>query len=275
MAHIPLEDGIADIIGKAQRGLGVNDEELSRRAEVSIDDINALKSGKPLTAVARRIARHLQLNPSALEAFIKTPPYPRVQPFRSGFMMFNTPYEDMTVNSYLVWDPRSRQAAAFDTGTDCAGMFDIVEIEKLDLRYIFITHTHEDHIADIKKLSDKAPLAEIWSSEAEPLEHPRAKTFRENAHFHIGSLAVKTLLTPGHSAGMTTYYISGLGYPLAIVGDSLFSCSTGGSETHFREQIKNNRAKIFTLPRDTVLACGHGPLTTLEFERAHNPFYLR
>ena len=40
--------------------------------------------------------------------------------------------------------------------------------------------------------------AEVWASELEPADFPGAKTFKENAHFHVGSLAVKTLYTFGH-----------------------------------------------------------------------------
>jgi glyoxylase-like metal-dependent hydrolase (beta-lactamase superfamily II) len=69
--------------------------------------------------------------------------------------------------------------------------------------------------------------------------------------------------------------VTGLSWPLAIVGDSLFASSIGGSASHFADQYKNDREKIFSLPRDTVLACGHGPLTTVAQEKEHNPFFAR
>jgi glyoxylase-like metal-dependent hydrolase (beta-lactamase superfamily II) len=97
--------------------------------------------------------------------------------------------------------------------------------------------------------------------------------FRENAHFHIGGLAIKTLSTWGHSPGQTTFYVTGLSYPLAVVGDSLFAGSIGGSTEHFADQHKNDVEKILRLPRNTVLACGHGPLTTVGQEKVHNPFF--
>jgi glyoxylase-like metal-dependent hydrolase (beta-lactamase superfamily II) len=274
MARIPLEDNFTDVIGKAQRGLGISDADLSGRAEVSLADIEAVKAGQLLDAVIRRMARHLRLNPDALEALAHQRWYPEAPNFRNGFAMFNTAYEDMTVNSYLVWDPRSRAAAAFDTGANCEDMLDLVRAENLKLGYIFLTHTHEDHVADLPRLASETG-AQVWASEREPADLPGAKTFRENAHFHIGVLAIKTLLTWGHSPGLTTFYVTGLSWPLAIVGDSLFASSMGGSLSHFTDQFKNDRAKIFTLPRDTVLACGHGPLTTLAQEREHNPFFAR
>jgi glyoxylase-like metal-dependent hydrolase (beta-lactamase superfamily II) len=274
MARIPLEDNFTDVIGKAQRGLGISDSDLSGRAEVSPADLAAVKSGEKNDAVIRRLARHLRLSPNALEELAHQRWYPEAPNFRSGFAMFNTVYEDMTVNSYLVWDPKSRVAAAFDTGANCEGMLNLAQADNLKIDYIFLTHTHEDHVADLPRLAAETG-AEVWASEREPAELAGAKTFRENEHFHIGTLAIKTLLTWGHSPGLTTYFITGLSWPLAIVGDAMFASSMGGSLKHFTDQYKNDREKIFTLPRDTVLACGHGPLTTLSQEREHNPFFAR
>lgn len=274
MARIPLEDNFDDVINKAQRGWKISDADLAKRAEVSAEDLAAVKSGKPIDAVIRRVARHLRLSPNALEELAHKRWYPEQPLFPRGFAAFNTKYGDMTVNSYLVWDSRERIAAAFDTGATSQAMIDLIHAENLTLRYIFITHTHEDHIADLARLAGESK-AEVWASEKEPVEHAGAKTFKENAHFHLGELAIKTLYTFGHSPGMTTFFITGLSWPLAVVGDSVFSASMGGSPEHFADQYRNNKEKILSLPRDTVLACGHGPLTTLGQEKEHNPFFAR
>lgn len=274
MARIPLEDNFNDVINKAQRGWKITDEDLAKRAEISAEDLAAVKAGQPLLGAIRRVARHLKLSPDALEALAQKRWYPLLPDFPKGFAAFNTPHEDMTVNSYLVWDPRDRIAAAFDTGASCEGMLDFIRAEKLQLHYIFITHTHPDHVADLPRLAETTKAA-VWSSEIEPVDYPSAKFFKENAHFHLGAVAIKTLLTSGHSPGQTTFFVTGLSWPLAIVGDSLFASSMGGSPTHFEEQLRNNREKIFTLPRDTALACGHGPLTTLAQEKRHNPFFAQ
>jgi len=272
MALIPLEDNFTDVIGKAQRGWKISDAELCRCAEVSAEDLAAVKAGRPIDAILRRVARHLRLNPDALEDLAHARWSPRPPVFPRGFAMFSTRLGDMAVNSYLVWDSRSRQAAAFDTGADCGAMLDVIAAEGLAVSHIFITHTHEDHVADLARLAAETG-AVVWASEREPVAHAGARTFAENAHFHLGELAVKTLLTSGHSPGQTTFFVTGLSWPLAIVGDSLFAGSIGGSAEHFAEQHRNDVHKIFRLPRDTVLACGHGPLTTLAEERAHNPFF--
>lgn len=274
MARVPLEDNFNDVINKAQRGLKISDEDLALRAEVTAVDLAAVKAGTPIDAVIRRVARHLRLSPDGLGALAHKKWYPQQANFPAGFAAFNTPHDDMTVNSYLVWDARTKIAAAFDTGGDCQAMLDVLHAEGLTLRYIFITHTHDDHVADLPKLAGETK-AEVWSSEFEPVPIAGAKTFKENAHFHIGPLAIKTLLTSGHSPGMTTFHITGLSWPLAIVGDAVFASSMGGTHTHYAEQLRNNREKIFSLPNDTVLAPGHGPLTTINQEKKNNPFFAR
>jgi glyoxylase-like metal-dependent hydrolase (beta-lactamase superfamily II) len=274
MARIPLEDNFDDVINKTQRGLKISDADLAQRAEVSAADLQAVKGGRVMTAVIRRVARHLKLSPDALEALANKDWYPQQPIFPTGFAAFNTKYEDMTVNSYLIWDARTKLGAAFDTGATSEAMIDLIHAEKITLRYIFITHAHEDHIADLERLA-RETKAEVWTHELEPVPLADVKTFKENAHFHIGPLAVKTLLTSGHSPGMTSFYVTGLSWPLAVVGDSIFASSMGGSPTHFADQLRNNKEKLLTLPRDTVLACGHGPLTTLAQEKQHNPFFAR
>jgi hydroxyacylglutathione hydrolase len=69
-----------------------------------------------------------------------------------GLAAFNTPFEDMTVNSYLVFDSKAGQAAAFDTGSTAAGMLEFIKERQLTLAFIFLTHSHPDHVADLKRL---------------------------------------------------------------------------------------------------------------------------
>jgi len=273
MPRIPLEDNFTDVLGKAQRGHKLSDAALAERAGITPAELAAIHGGEVREHALRAVAPVLGLGRNSLLAMARREWYPQPPLFKRGFAMFNSAFEDMTVNSYLVWDVRTRLAAAFDTGADAQPMIDTVAAESLTLRYIFLSHTHDDHIADLDRLA--ATGAEIWASELEPLDRPGAKTFQENAHFHFGEIAIKTLFTWGHSPGQTTYYITGLSWPLAIVGDSLFASSMGGGLVSYDAQLRNNQQKIMKLPADTVLACGHGPLTTLRQEKLHNPFFAR
>lgn len=270
--RLPLEDNYLDVIAKAQRGLKVSDVELAARAGLDTRELDALKRGRPAQAALRAIAPALKLNAAALEELAGRGWYPTAPTFPYGFFMSTTDYGDMTVNSYLAWDPRARVGAAFDTGADAGALIDTVRSERLRLTHLFLTHTHEDHVADLDRLV-AATGAEIWASEREPV--PSARTFGENAQFHLGSLAVRTLSTWGHSPGQTSYFVTGLSYPLAVVGDSLFAGSMGGSADHYAEQRRNDVEKLLSLPNDTVLACGHGPLTTVGQEKQHNPFFAQ
>jgi glyoxylase-like metal-dependent hydrolase (beta-lactamase superfamily II) len=151
-------------------------------------------------------------------------------------------------------------------------MLHTLRSEGLRLDSVFLTHTHEDHIADLDRLV-AATGAPVYVSEREP--HSAAKPFPDGANFKLGGLAIGTLPTWGHSPGGTSYVVTGLAHPLAVVGDALFASSMGGSRDTYAEQYRHNVEKILTLPEDTVLACGHGPLTTVGQEKAHNPFFTR
>ena len=120
---IPLEDNFADIIGKAQRGLSLADSDLAARAGVNVADLKNARAGKFDTAVAGKIAPVLGLSTTALLDSGCNAWHPANVEL-DGLAAFNTPFDGMTVNSYLVWDSAAKQAAAFDTGSDCGEMHD-------------------------------------------------------------------------------------------------------------------------------------------------------
>ena len=84
---------------------------------------------------------------------------------------------------------------------------------------------------------------------------------------------METRLTSGHSAGGVTYFIRGLARPVAIVGDSIFAGSMGGGMVSYADALRNNREQILTLPDETIICPGHGPLTTVGEQKAANPFF--
>src|ERR1700737_4955061 len=115
---IPLEDFFEDIVGKAQRGLNLGDQELSQRVHVSSEELWSLKKGSGNPVGVSELAETLGLGPRALAASYSKSWYPADVPVIEGVKQFNTPLLDMTVNAYLVWDPETREAAIFDTGGD-------------------------------------------------------------------------------------------------------------------------------------------------------------
>ena len=88
-----------------------------------------------------------------------------------------------------------------------------------------------------------------------------------------GSLSLNTLHTHGHAVGGMSYVIEGLERPIAVVGDAVFAGSMGGGMISYKDALRTNREKIMTLPDDTVLCSGHGPMTTVSEEKKNNPFF--
>lgn len=273
---IPLEDNVGDIIGKAQRGLGVSNDALVRQAGITAAQLRSLKACEFSEEPLRKVASVLRLGGDQLVKIACGAWYPEKTPTFDGFAMFTTAFGSMTVNSYLVWDPESRKAVAFDTGADALPVLAEMRRRALSLELILITHAHVDHVVELAKLQ-AAARAPAWinARDADEEDFPKAgvETFATGQSFVLGKLRMETLLTSGHSPGQTTYVVRGLGQALAIVGDSLFAGSMGGSATGYADQLRNNRAQILTLPPETILACGHGPLTTVREEAANNPFF--
>jgi glyoxylase-like metal-dependent hydrolase (beta-lactamase superfamily II) len=269
MGPIPLEDNFADVTGKAQRGLSLTDAELARRAGISAEDLACFKGGRFDPVPARKLAAALNLGAEALAGLGQQSWYP--QPLDPpGLACFNTSYKDMTVNSYLVFDPRGRQAAVFDTGTTVAGLLDYAGQNRLAIQLLFLTHTHADHVADLERLA-AATGAPAYAGEREPFRG--VQLFAAGTIFRLGSLKIETRQTSGHSRGGITYVVSGLPRRLALAGDALFAASMGGGVVSYEEALRTNRNEIFSLPDDTVICPGHGPLTTVGEQKKHNPFY--
>jgi glyoxylase-like metal-dependent hydrolase (beta-lactamase superfamily II) len=267
---IPLEDNVSDIVGKAQRGLGISDSQLAERAGLSADAVRKIRSGDLSDEAIERVAPILKLSAAALRKLAAGKWAPETIDEIDGLAVFNTTYGDMTVNAYLAWDRATGDAVAFDTGANCSTMLKRIENEKLNVKLILLTHAHPDHVADLARLR-KATEAPVYISERESEEG--AEAIPEGKHFRVGTLAIEARLTSGHSPGGMTYFVTGLERPIAVVGDSLFAASMGGGNVSYEDGIRNNRDKILTLPDETIVCPGHGPLTTVGKEKRENPFF--
>lgn len=177
-----------------------------------------------------------------------------------------------SVNCYLVWDEATRDAALFDTGFAASPLFVLLDENGLQLRHIFITHGHGDHVAALGEIRARYPKARLHSGAPDA---PVDQRNRPNEFLHLGSLRITNRATPGHADDGFTYVIGN--WPedaphVAIIGDTLFAGSMGkvsGDAAAAREVI---RTQILTLPPSTLLCPGHGPMTTVAEERDHNPF---
>src|ERR1700739_4670023 len=149
---IALEDNVGDIIGKAQRGLRLSDSELAEKAQVNPQTLRKLRDGEFDELALLRVAPVLDLSPRALCQLGAGGWQPAKVENLDGLAQFSTSYGGMLVNSYLVWDPGTKDAAAFDTGADCVQMLRLVSKENLKVKLILLTHAHSDHVADLPQL---------------------------------------------------------------------------------------------------------------------------
>lgn len=268
---LPLEDNFNDIVGKAARGQKLAPSDLSAKTGVPQENIQAVLDGEFDAPTLRQLAPVLGLDAQALIGVAEKSYLPKAVELE-GLAQFSTPWEDMIVNNYLVWDPATREAAAFDSGADATPLLDEAKKRGLQIKLILITHTHGDHIFDLDRLREQTK-APAYVGEREPLDG--AEGFAAGRSFQLGSLQIESRLTWGHSKGGITFVVRGLAHPVAVVGDAVFAGSMGGGMISYADALATNRSEIFSLPDDTILCPGHGPLTTIAEEKHHNPFFAK
>lgn len=265
----PLEDNFADVLGKALRGQKLTPHAAARQAGLTDEAVAGLLGGSFDEARARALARVLHLSPEALVRLAAGGHEPAVDR-PASLVVATTPFGDMTVNAYLLWDRENHDAAIFDTGAEAAPLLESVAALDLNVVAIFLTHSHADHVHALAALKRELGV-DAWSSELEPVRG--TNTFRPGDLFNTGRHFIRTRLTPGHSPGGTTFVIEGPVVQAAIVGDALFAGSIGGVHDGYAATLENIRREILGLPDDTILCPGHGPLTTVAAEKAGNPFF--
>ncbi|MCS7338947.1 MAG: MBL fold metallo-hydrolase, partial [Verrucomicrobiae bacterium] len=164
-------------------------------------------------------------------------------------------------------------AALFDPGWQAEPAIDVLQRNRLELKYIFVTHSHRDHVAALDRIRASFPLAQVYSWPG--LRYP-AQARGASPVIMLGRLKISTRLTPGHAEDAVTYIIENWpGDPpaVAIVGDALFAGSIGWGFSSWTQARQSVSEQILTLPDDTLICPGHGPVTTVGEEKRSNPFF--
>ena len=267
---VNLEDFHEDILGKAMRGLGIGKNEMASRLNVEKSDIEKILAGGVNDWLISAIAKELDLDAEKLLRAAKKEWCPAPLAIHC-LRQFNLPFGDMRVNAFVAWDENSKNAWIFDTGPVAEPVLSFIKEQDLSVNAIFLTHTHRDHIACLDELRTDTGNPPTYVHKLEAFDG--CESIIEGFSFSCGTLSLNTLHTHGHALGGMTYLIDGLEKPIAIVGDAIFAGSMGGGMISYENALRTNREKIMTLPDDTVLCPGHGPLTTVGEEKKHNPFF--
>lgn len=205
------------------------------------------------------------------------------------FFTFN-PFQE---NTYILSD-ETKECVIIDPG--CYESFEkdelkvFIETQKLKPVKLLNTHCHIDHVLGnnfiagkyklqlelnfleiplIRAVSDYAPQYGIF---CEPPPEPFAM-LNESDVVKFGNSELKILFTPGHSPGSICFYSET--DKIIISGDVLFQMSIGRTDLpggDYDTLLKSIREKLFTLPDEVEVYPGHGPKTSIGFEKRNNPF---
>jgi glyoxylase-like metal-dependent hydrolase (beta-lactamase superfamily II) len=197
----------------------------------------------------------------------------------------------MAVFAYLLGEEGGGDGLVIDPADDADRILAEAEKNQITIQYILNTHAHVDHVMGNEEMKKKTGARIIiHEADAASLTRiPRAmlvmfggrpsppadQTVKDGDLIQVGSLSLKVLHTPGHSAGS----ISILGDGMVFTGDTLFVGGVGRTDLpggSWPLMLRSIQTKLLTLPEETLVLPGHNygptPTSTIGQERLYNPF---
>ena len=199
------------------------------------------------------------------------------------------------VNCYVVSD-ETKEAAIIDCG--CFAESEWADIKKyitsndLQIKHLLNTHLHFDHVwgnafvyrdlglcsaANYEDLSlyermDDQIRSVVGRTFPHPPMPPLGTSLTEGSEITFGTTTITVIATPGHSRGSVCFYSASDN--ILFSGDTLFcgSCGRTDLEGGSAQSIMESLQRLATLPDNTQVMCGHGGNTTIEKEKAYNPY---
>ena len=200
------------------------------------------------------------------------------------------PVGPLECNCSIIADENTREAMVIDPGDDVAEIQAILQKHGVRVKQIVITHAHIDHVGGAMKLraatgapillnqNDHALLKMLgmqaaWLGMSTPEEVEVDSNLTDADKVEAGALVANVMHTPGHTEGSICLYFPA--EQKLIAGDTLFAGSIGRTDLpggSFDKIIRSLHQKVLSLPDETIVVPGHGPLTTIGNERESNPF---
>lgn len=196
-----------------------------------------------------------------------------------------TPQVGLLTNSYVICDEETKEVMVIDPGGEPERIAEVIDILDANLKYIFLTHCHADHIggiAELKKIKGGKVLISRDDSEglynedinlayyidSQNPELEADSRLDDNDLIHVGNIEFKVIATPGHTKGGLCLYSEKEG--LVFTGDTLFSGTWGRTDLptgSFVDIITSITNKLMPLPDETIVYPGHGKITMIQDER--------
>lgn len=191
----------------------------------------------------------------------------------------------LQANCYLVGCPKINRCLVIDPGGDAKIILARLNKVGWEAELIVNTHGHFDHILAVNELREATGAKSVvHRSDSHMMAHPSVsfglppnsgvmadRELSDEEEITLGEHTFKVIHTPGHSPGSICLYCDGL----LFSGDTLFSLGVGRSDLpggDSGELSASIRDKLFVLPDDTIVLPGHGPATTIGYEKSNNPF---
>src|SRR5262245_6972577 len=195
-------------------------------------------------------------------------------------------------NCSIIGDAASRECMVIDPGAEIERIMAVIQERGLTVKQIVITHGHIDHIAgamQLKRLTgapilmnknddQQLKLLDVqaaWIGLPTPGEVKIDQSISSGDTVKAGNLEATVMLTPGHTEGSACLHFAA--EKKLIAGDTLFAGSIGRTDLpggSFEKILKSLHHTVLSLPDETVVIPGHGPLTSIGAERETNPFLV-
>ncbi|SFB36070.1 Glyoxylase, beta-lactamase superfamily II [Acetitomaculum ruminis DSM 5522] len=197
---------------------------------------------------------------------------------------------EIQTNCYILYNDDTKECIMVDPGDEGKRLYKILEDEGLTLKAILITHAHFDHICAAQFIADKTGAKIIAGSDEKESflndvinltgyyhgQSPKVDVFYDDGdEISLIGLSIKVIFTPGHTIGSVCYYIDS--EKLLFSGDTLFNYSVGRTDFPTGDKdaiVRSLNDRLMKLDDDVKVMPGHGPDTTIGFERENNPFVL-
>ncbi len=275
--QIPLEDELGDVLEKAMSCAGLTPEGLSERSGIPLGQILDAVDYRPELGPSEcaRLASALGLNEVGLCALASGKyPLPDTEGLPFRMWPLRMAHGIGVVNAYVVEGDESGRGILFDTGP-AAGALDAVwppSVRAID--GIFVTHIEAEHAGGLSGAVGRFGVAAAYVPSGAEVAH--GQPMGEGQSVTLRSLQVTAYRTPGHCALHNCYHVRSAAVPsarsLLISGDLVFAGSAGGPY-HCHKQLRAHLRRVLAaIPPDTLVAPGHGPLTTAGNELRFNPF---
>jgi hydroxyacylglutathione hydrolase len=203
------------------------------------------------------------------------------------------PVGPLRCNCSIIGDETTRDAMVIDPGDDIQEVLALIGKHNLQVKQIVVTHAHIDHVGGAMKLraATGAPILlnqndydllkmldvqAAWIGVPPPGKVDIDRTVSAGETITAGSLSASILHTPGHTEGSICLYFAA--DQKLIAGDTLFAGSIGRTDLpggSMQKILHSLHGTILSLPDETVVVPGHGPLTTIGEERESNPFLVK